>query len=679
MSLENKSRVSRKQSKKSRLKKGKPKKKFFSIFLWIVSIPIMLLAIFSLLFVFNIIKEAPTLSANDLESPLSTRIYDQDDELIGTLFKEENRIKVSIDEIPEQMRDAIISIEDKRFYKHHGIDPLRIVGAARANFKHGWGSEGGSTLSQQLIKRTILTPDKTLKRKIKEAWLALNLERQYAKEEILEMYLNNVYFGNGAYGIQMASVNYFNEENLSKLNLAQIALLAGLPNSPSAGNPFKNPEQATKRMNQVLDAMVVNDVISEEEAKEASTQNLTDILHEAVKKDDNPYSAYMDAVYDQLVKKEKIVSEKDFYQGGLEIYTHLDKDTQQMIDDLLHSEDIPYPDEHFETGISLVDTKTGVIKAIGGGRNFTSIQDMNYGAYVKNQPGSTIKTILDYGPAIEHLNWSTAHPITDEPYQYSDGTPINNWDNKYWGSMTVRRALEWSRNIPALKAFQEVGSDQAQGFASGLGIEIEPIYEAAALGGFDGVSPLELASAYAAFGNEGWYHKPSTVEKLVFPDGEEWKPDETPHKAMQDYTAYMITDMLKTVITTGTGTDANIPGVPVAGKTGSTNIPKEVREQYGINSGLLDSWFAGFTTEYSLAIWSGYPSLKSKNNDIQFIRSDGTQHIPKILFKEIMTELSDEKTPDFKQPDSVVLRGDELYVKGTEQSEQPKREQPKKM
>lgn len=658
------SRRSRKQVKKNR----KTKINLLTKFLLALSIIIMFLAIVSAVFVINIIQDAPTLRASDLESPLSTRIYDQDDELISTIFREEKRIKVSIDDIPEQMQDAFISIEDKRFYNHNGIDLFRIVGAAAANVKHGWGSEGGSTLSQQLIKRTILTPDKTLKRKIQEAWLAVQLEQKYSKDEILEMYLNNVYFGHGAYGIQMASVHYFNEEDLSELNLTQIALLAGLPNAPSAANPFKNPEQAKKRMNQVLDAMVQNEVISEAEANEAKETDFEDILQEPVKKEDDPYSAYIDAVYDQLVNRDKIVSEQDFYQGGLEIYTQLDKDAQQMIDELLHSDDIPYPDEHFETGISLVDTQTGEIKAIGGGRNFTSIQDLNYGAHVKNQPGSTIKPILDYGPAIEHLNWSTAQPITDEPYQYSDGTPINNWDNQYWGSMTIRRALEWSRNIPALKAFQEVGSEQAQAFASELGIEIDPIYESAALGGFDGVSPLQLASAYAAFGNGGVYHEPSTVRKIVFPDGKEWEPEQKPHQAMQDYTAYMITDMLKTVITTGTGAQANILGIPVAGKTGSTNIPKEIRDQYGIGSGLLDSWFVGYTTEYSLAVWSGYPSLKAKDSDeIQYIRSDGTQHIPKILFKEIMTELSDENTPDFEKPDSVVSIGNELYVRGTEQ------------
>lgn len=668
MSREKMSRISRKQMKKSR----KPKRSLLTKFLLASSIIIMFLAIISAVFVISVIKDAPTFSASDLEIPLSTRVYDQDDELISILFREENRIKVSIDDIPEQIQDAFISIEDKRFYNHRGIDVFRIAGAAAANVKHGWGVEGGSTLSQQLIKRTILTPDKTLKRKIQEAWLALRLEQKYSKDEILEMYLNNVYFGHGAYGIQMASVHYFNEEDLSELNLAQIALLAGLPNAPSAGNPFNNPDQAKKRMNQVLHAMVKNEVISEAEAKEASETELEDILQEPVKKDKDPFNAYLDAVYHELVKKEEVVSEQDFYQGGLEIYTYLDKDAQQMIDDLLHSDDIPYPDEHFETGISLVDTQTGVMKAVGGGRNFTFIQDLNYGAYVKNQPGSTIKPILDYGPAIEHLKWSTAQPIIDEPYQYSDGTPINNWDNQYWGSMTIRRALEWSRNIPALKAFQKVGSEQAQTFARGLGIEIDPIYEAAALGGFDGASPLDLASAYAAFGNGGMYNEPSTVRKIVFPDGKEWEPEQKPHQAMQDYTAYMITDMLKTVITSGTGADANIPGIPVAGKTGSTNIPKEIREQYGIGSGLLDSWFVGYTTEYSLAVWSGYPSLKAKDSDeIQYIQSDGTQHIPKILFKEIMTELSDENTPDFEQPDSVVSNGTELYVRGMEQQKRP--------
>lgn len=622
------------------------------------------------------IHDAPTLKASDLQTPQSTRIYDQDGKLVSTLFHEENRIKIDIDNVPKMVKDAVISIEDKRYRDHHGIDIRRLFGAVIANIKNGWGAEGGSTITQQVIKRSVLSPEKTLKRKAQEAWLALKLERKYSKDQILEMYLNNIYFGHGAYGIKTASEIYFGKD-LSELNLSQAALLAGLPNAPSADDPFKHPERAKERRDQVLSAMVSNHVISEHQAGQAKAKPISELLRKEEKRQENndPYNAFIDTVYEQLVNQKKIVSEKEFYQGGLKIYTTLDSKAQQAVYNLIRSEDIPYPDENFETGISLVDTKTGAIKAVGGGRHFEAIGYTNYGSDVQNQPGSTIKPILDYGPAIEYLKWPTSHILRDEQYQYSDGTPINEWDNEYWGDITMRRALEWSRNIPALKAFQATGKDKAQEFASGLGINIDPIYESAAIGGFDGVSPLQMAEAYAAFGNGGTYHEPFTVKKIVFPSGKEWKPEPMSHDAMHDYTAYMITDMLKTVISSGTGTQANIPGIPVAGKTGSTNIPQEIQDQYGLGDGLLDSWFVGYTPQYSLAVWTGYPSLKNKDGDVQYIRYDGTQNIAMQLFRNLMSEISDPDMDDFGKPDSVVSIGSELYVRGTEQ-DKPNKEQP---
>ncbi len=255
----------------------------------------------------------------------------------------------------------------------------------------------------------------------------------------------------------------------------------------------------------------------------------------------------------------------------------------------------------------------------------------------------------------------------DEPYSYSDGTPINEWDGEYWGSMTIRRALAWSRNIPALKTFQVVGKEKAAGFAEQLGIELEePIPEAAAIGGLStGVTPLQMAGAYAAFGNEGVYHTPYAVKKIVFQNGKEKKPEHEPVQAMHDYTAYMITNMLKTAITSGTGTGANIPSIPVAGKTGSTNIPEPLRQEYHIGDGLLDSWFTGYTTQYTAAVWTGYPKLKD-GDDVHYIRYDGSEDIAKEIFQVLMENLSDSETPDFKRPDSVGESGGTLYVRGAQ-------------
>lgn len=617
-----------------------------------------------------VIHDAPTLKASDLQTPQSTRIYDDDEKLVSTLFHEENRVKVDIDDVPDEVKDAVISIEDKRFRDHHGLDYRRLLGAVKANIKGGWGSEGGSTLTQQVIKQSVLSPEKTLKRKIQEAWLALKLERNYSKDEILEMYLNNVYFGHRAYGIETASKTFFDEGDLSKLNVSQRALLAGLPNAPSAADPFKHPDRAKKRRDQVLNAMVKNNAITQKEADEAKDKSISDILKDEETKQENsdPYNAFVDTVYEQMVEQEEVVSDKDFFQGGLKIYTTLDSDAQQSVYDILQSDDIPYPDDDFETGISLVDTETGAVKAVGGGRNFKSLRDYNYGSKVQNDPGSTIKPILDYGPAIEHLNWPTSHTLTDEEYEYSNGKPIREWDGEYWGDISMRRSLEWSRNIPALKAFQEVGEDKAQEFAKGLGINIDPINESAAIGNFEGgASPLQMAEAFAAFGNGGTYNEPFTVKKIKSPDGDDWEPDLKSDKAMEDYSAYMITDMLKTVVSSGTGTDANIEGLPVAGKTGSTNISDEDIQEYGIlEDGLHDSWFTGYTPQYSLSVWTGYPSFIGEDGDPQYIREDGTQDISKQIFRQLMSEVSDPDMEDFKKPDSVVSIGSELYVQGTQ-------------
>ncbi|GAB4073128.1 PBP1A family penicillin-binding protein [Barrientosiimonas marina] len=667
MSKENTSRMERRhQNKKAKSHKrgGLWKKGLLGI-----GTVVLLMALAFSIMVIIMVHNAPTLKASDLQTPQSTRIYDQNDKLVSTLFDEHNRIKVDIDNVPDMAKDAVVSIEDRRFYDHNGLDFRRILGAVKANIQEGWGAEGGSTITQQLVKRTVLSSKKTLRRKVQEAWLALKLERKYSKDSILEMYLNNAYFGDGAYGIKTAAKSYFGEDDLSKLNVSQVALLAGMPNAPSAYNPLKHPEQAKERRDQVLSAMVSNQAISQKQAQKAKDQSISDILRddEQEEPNDQPYKAFVDTVYDQLVNQKKEVSEKEFYQGGLKIYTTLDSKAQRSVYNILRSDKIPYPDDNFETGISLVDTQTGEVKAVGGGRHFKAVGYHNYGSAIGNSPGSTIKPILDYGPVIDDLQWSTSHTLKDEKYEYSNGKPIGEWDNRYWGNIPMRRALAWSRNIPALKAFQAAGKDKAQTFAKGLGIKIDPIYESASIGSFDeGATPLQMAEAYAAFGNGGTYNQPTAVRRVEFPNGKEWKPESESHKAMKDYTAYMVTDMLKTVVSSGTGTKANIAGLPLAGKTGSTNIPKAKRQKYGIADGINDSWFVGYTPQYSLGVWTGYPSFKKDDDGIQYIQGDSEEAIAKQVFRKLMTDVSDPNVADFEKPSSVVSMNSELYVRGTQ-------------
>src|SRR5699024_10189064 len=536
------SRKERKQQEQQ-AQKNRPKRKWWKKIVLILLLCFLAVGIVFLAIIGKMIYSAPELKASDLETPTSTQLYDEDGELIGNVFEEENRVHVDIDDVPDDVKNAIVSIEDKRFYKHKGIDYRRISKAAIANFRQGWGAEGGSTITQQVIKGSVLSSEKTLTRKVQEAWLALKLERQYSKDEILEMYLNNVYLGNGAYGVKTASKTYFNKD-LDDLNISQIALLAGLPNAPSADEPFNEPERAEKRRNKVLNAMVSNNIISEEEAAEAKDKSIEDIVEKTdTSRGDTAFKGFIDTVYDQIVNRDEIVTEEEFYEGGLKIYTTANSEAQELVHELMHSENFPYPDDAYETGIALVDTETGAVQALGGGRNFQAIHDTNYGASSSNSPGSTIKPILDYGPAIEHLNWSTEKILSDEEYSYDDGTPVREWDGEYWGDISMRRALEWSRNIPAVKAFQEVGKDKTKEFANNLDIEVDTTYDSAALGSFEeGSTPLQMAEAYAAFGNGGTFNKPSLVKKIEYQDGTEWEAEEPESReAMQDYTAYMMT------------------------------------------------------------------------------------------------------------------------------------------
>jgi penicillin-binding protein 1A len=599
---------------------------------------------------FAFISDAPKIDESLLKDPVSSKVYDKNGNKIAEIGVE-NRTLVTYEEIPQVVKDAFIATEDVRFYKHHGIDLYRIGGAVVANFKEGFGSEGASTITQQVVKNSFLTPDKTIKRKVQEMWLAFQLEQKYSKQKILEMYLNKIFFAQQAHGVAKAAEYFYGKDiKKDKLELHEAAMLAGMPKAPSTYNPYKNPEAATKRRNTVLNLMAQHGFITQEEADKAKQVPVQSTLRKNVDEDKEKYSAFVDEVIDEVKKK----TDMDVASAGLQIYTTLDPDAQEYVDKLLNSDDIiDWPNDEFQTGFVLLDTKTGEVQAVGGGRNRVA-RGLSFASDFPRQPGSTIKPILDYGPAVEYLKWSTAEPINDEPYTYSNGTPINNYDRRYKGWITARQALAESRNIPALKAFQEAGADRARDFAVGLGIPLEKeIPESYSIGGFEnGITPMQLAGAYSAFGNNGVYIKPHTVTKVKFTDGTEMDLRPKPKVAMKDYTAFMVTDMMKSVVEEGTGRSARIPGLEVAGKTGTTNFSKEAKRQYDIPSGgVPDIWFAGFTPKYTLAVWTGYEKTNGKN----FIYSEREKGLAKEIFRKVMSHVSEGKrTGDFERPDSVV-------------------------
>lgn len=587
------------------------------------------------------ISDAPKFDPAALKDPVPSTIYDMNNEPITELGIEKRDL-VTFEEVPKLVQDSILATEDVRFFKHHGIDLIRLGGAVLSNITDGFGSQGASTLTQQVVKLSFLSDEKTLERKAQEAWLAIQLEQALTKEEIFELYVNKVAMGGNIYGIKQAAETYFGKD-LDELTLPEAALIAGLPQRPNAYNPFVNPDLADKRKNTVLSLMHQHGFISEQEMREAQNTHISSLIVDPEEIDNNetPYQSFIDQIIDEVEQQGYNV-----YTDGLEIYTTLDRSAQERIYDILNSNEyINYPNEEIQAGVILLDTKTGEIRAIGGGRNQTVKRGINYAIDITRQPGSTIKPILDYGPAIEYLKWSTYHIFEDKPYTYSDGTPIHNYNRKHHGEVTMRTALQKSYNIPALQAFQAVGADRAREFAVKLGIPLEEqIPEAYSIGGFKhGIAPIHLAGALSAFGNGGYYNEPHAIRKIVTQEGQEIVLTPKPEKVMADYTAFMISDMLKTVVQSGTGTHARVPGVNIAGKTGTTNFPEKGK------NGSPDAWFGGYSTNYSAAVWVGYPDHKKA--------VDNTR-LPQLIFKQLMTYVHQGiETPDFEQPGSVVKLG----------------------
>ncbi|WP_173916331.1 PBP1A family penicillin-binding protein [Halobacillus sp. Marseille-Q1614] len=643
MANDSQSRSARRKSlKPSKKTNGKRRVPFKTIFMTLLTIGIVLMLGVGGLFAYYI-SQAPELDEAQLSDPFSSRIYDMNDELITDVAGDERRTRVNYDDLPPELVDAVLATEDVRFFSHLGIDPRRIGAAVISNITNGFGSEGASTITQQVVKRSYLTSNKTLERKVQEQYLAIKLDQEYSKETILEMYLNKIYYGQGAYGIIEASETYFGKSELKELTLPEMALLAGLPQRPSGYDPYENPDLAQKRMSTVLNLMVQHDKISEEDAEKAKETNVEDLLTEQKDKE-RPYKAFIDQVAKEVSKK---MDGADIYKDGLEIHTTIDPNAQETVEQALSGEGpIAWPNEKLQSGIAVTDTKTGAIRAIGGGRDYTT-GGYNYASDINRQPGSTFKPIAAYGPAIENEKLSTYHQINDEEITIGSGEDAwspGNYDDRFRGWVSMRDALKDSLNIPAIKTLQEVGPEKAQPFVEGLGFSFEnsEMYLSDAIGGGVLTNPVQMSGAYAAFGNGGKYNEPFTVRKGETPEGE--SVDMTPESksAMSDYTAYMITSMLGTVMEEGTGRAANIPGLPVAGKTGTTN-----RNLEDGTSIVPDVWFSGYTTNYSVSIWTGY----SENNENL---SDSSQQIPRQLFKYVMQDISAGKeTSDFTKPDSV--------------------------
>lgn len=650
-------------------KKPKKKRIFLKIFLGLLILGIIgLLAGVGLFWSYA--KDAPKIEDDKLSATVSSKIYDANNEIFEELGAEKREM-IKPTDVPQLLKDAVVSVEDKRFYKHSGVDPIRILGSAFSNFRTG-GLQGGSTLTQQLIKLSYFSTnekDQNLKRKSQEAWMAIQLEKEKSKEEILTYYINKVYMANGLYGMETAAQSYFGKP-LAELSLPQTALLAGMPQAPNDYDPYVKPDMAKERRDVVLFTMKDNDKITQKEYDDAKATPIDDGLQPL--KQSNENRKIVDNYIGEVIAEVESMG-KNPYTDGLDIHTNLDMDAQKRLYDIINSDTyVEYPDPDFQVASTVIDVKTGQVKAQIGGRHIPDDVQLGTNSAIETDRdvGSTMKPIADYGPAIENLNYSTGRIMMDQPTTY-EGTniPVTNADMQYYGALTMRKAIMYSRNTTAIRTFDAVGSDKSAAFLKDLGIEFKDIVAANAIssntselgGNKYGVSSLKLAAAYAAFANMGVYNKPYYVNKVVYQDGSEDITETESKRAMKDSTAYLMTDMLKDVITGGTAFNAGVPGLIQAGKTGTANYTDDDLAKMGAfesSSIAPDSTFVGYTPHYAVSVWTGY---KQRLTPIPY-EYWGTAS---DVYREMMTYLSEGvSNDDWVMPDSVIRSGSELYVKG---------------
>lgn len=645
---------------------------------WLKYVAIAAISFFLLLFVLGALifgyyaMKAPALSEKDLVATTSSKIYDNKNNLIADLGAEK-RINVTANEIPTDLVNAIIAIEDHRFFNHRGVDIVRIGGSFLHNL-HG-GSQGGSTLTQQLIKLTYFSTsasDRTLSRKIQEAWLATQLEKKATKQEILTYYVNKVFMANGNYGMQTAAKSYYGKD-LKDLSLPQVALLAGMPQAPNQYDPYSHPEAAQQRRNLVLKEMLDMKSISNKQYEAAVNTPVTDGLQSL--SSSSSYPAYMDNYLKEVIEQVEEETGYNLLTTGMDVYTNVDTEAQKKLWDIYNTDEyVNYPDDEMQVASTVIDVNNGKVIAQLGSRHQSSNVSFgtNQAVETNRDWGSTMKPITDYAPALEHEEYtSTAATITDEPYNFPhSSTPFYNWDRSYYGSITMTYAIQQSRNVPAVKALEKVGLKKAKKFLNGLGIDYPEMVYANAISSNTsdssnkyGASSEKMAAAYAAFANGGTYYKPKYVSRVVFSDGTTKEFDSEGTRAMKATTAYMMTDMMKTVLMSGNGTNAAISGVYQAGKTGTSNYSDNELNKLTKNSSyssivMPDESFVGYTPEYAMAVWTGY------SNRFTPVLDNGKQ-VATDVYRQMMLYLANNNNSghtDWTQPSGLYRSGSYLYL-----------------
>ena len=620
---------------------SKVKKVLLTILAALIGVLLLFCAAF---YVFFDVPDWQKLDISKLSALAQTSsMYDMNGELMSELRGSENRIIVSLDEIPLHTRQAFIAAEDLRFYDHRGIDVYRILGALRSNLKSGSLAEGASTITQQLAKLTHLSAEKTIRRKLEEINLAFQIEKVYNKDEILAMYLNTVYFGRGAYGIQAAAQAYFGVD-AEDLTLNQSASLAAIIKAPSIYAPHISPSNNRSRRQYILSVMAENGFISQEEKQAALDESIWVLAQEAEKQ---LYSWYIDEALRESAELLGL-SADEVIQGGFKIYTAYDARLQTIADEV-------YADSSFfpaaasdgtpiQSAMAVVDTNNGAVLAMIGGRDYTVRRGLNRATQMRRQPGSALKPLAVYGPALE-LGYTTASVLLDEKTSFGGYTPRNAGD-RYYGLVTMRTAIRNSLNTTAVRLLEEIGLDASIQYLNKMGIPTRNSDRnlSLALGSMTyGVTPVELAAAYVPYANGGIYHQPYCVERIETVDGRNvYERKDSGKQVLSAQNAFLMTSLLQSVVSSGTGTRMLAANTPIAGKTGTVSM----------TGGNRDIWMTAYTPEISVAVWMGYDQTDAKHKISNGITGGrNTASLAAAFFKKAY---ADREKPDFSQPDGLV-------------------------
>ncbi|ALC91976.1 penicillin-binding protein [Bacillus sp. FJAT-18017] len=595
---------------------------------------------------FSFFTKDADISSLENELNQATVIYDINSEVASKVTANKNE-GTPINKVPDHMKNAVIAIEDHRFYDHNGVD---LIGIGRAFFRNllaGGVVEGGSTITQQLTKNALLDSEKTYSRKLQEASLAREIEEEYSKDEILQMYLNTIYFGDGAWGINRAAKKYFGKE-VEDLSLGQSAMLAGIIKAPSALNPYNDMEKAVARRDIVLAAMVQHEFITKDQAKKAKEEKI-----KLVDKSEDPFTGkypyYVDAVLEEAIKTYGFTQD-ELLTGGYKIYTELDPKMQTAVESSYKNDSlfqVGNSSDPVQSGAVLLDAKSGGIRALVGGRGEHVFRGYNRATQLKAQPGSIIKPIVSYTPALEE-GWEITDMVKDEKMSFGNYEP-SNYNGQYEGEVPMYEALMESKNVSAVWLLNELGIEKGLESVKqfGLPLEKEDRNLAVALGGLHtGVSPKQMAEAFSVFANRGVRSGAHTIIRIEDPSGKvvaERKEEKT--KVTTAEVADKMNTMLLGVVERGTGKSAQVEGREIAGKTGSTQVAIE-----GIN-GVKDQWFVGYTPDLVSAVWVGY----DKTDKDHYLTTTSSQGASKVFQNFMTAALEETELTSFNVQDVGVL------------------------